>query len=190
MADGITQLLTRASKGDQTAVARLLESVYGELRALAQSFLQQERKGHTLQATALVHEAYLKLVDQSQVRWQDRAHFCAAAAQAMRHILIDHARSRKRQKRGAGNKLSLDTALVLAYEQDVDLLSLEDALTQLASRNPTAARVVELRFFGGLTIQEAAEVIGVSESTVESEWRYARAWLYRKLAEDEPDLAH
>jgi RNA polymerase sigma factor (TIGR02999 family) len=188
MADGVTQLLTRVSAGDASALAGLLDSVYGELRTLAQSFLQQERKGHTLQATALVHEAYLKLVDQSQVRWQDRAHFCAAAAQAMRRILIDHARARNRRKRRSGRKLSLDTALVIAYEQDVDLLALEDALTELTARNPVAARVVELRFFGGLTIEEAAEVIGVSPSTVENEWRYARALLYRKLADD-PELA-
>jgi RNA polymerase sigma factor (TIGR02999 family) len=184
MAEPVTQLLARVIGGDRSAFAPLLDSVYGELRALAQSYLQQERKGHTLQATALVHEAYLKLVDQSQARWQDRAHFCAAATQAMRRVLIDHARTRKRHKRRAGRKLSLDTALLIAYEQNLDLLALEDALTQLAARNAIATRVVELRFFGGLTIQEAAEVIGVSESTVESEWRYARAWLYRKLADD------
>src|SRR5262245_20113096 len=115
MSNGVTELLARVSRGDRLAVTQLLESVYAELRALADSYLQQERTGHTLQATALVHEAYLKLVDRSQMRWQDRAHFCAAAAQAMRRILIDHARTRKRQKRHTGRKLSLDTALLIAY---------------------------------------------------------------------------
>ncbi len=181
MAAGLTQLLTQMSRGDRSAVSLLMPSVYDELRAMAQSYLAQEAPGHTLQATALVHEVYLKLVDQSQARWQDRAHFRAVAAQAMRRLLIDHARTRKRIKRGSGRKVSLDTALVVACEQDVDLISLEDALIALKEINAAAAQVVELRYFGGLTINEAAEVMGVSDSTVEREWRYARAWLYRSL---------
>ena len=186
MAAGVTQLLTQVADGDRSAVDRLLPSVYADLRALAQSYLAQESPSHTLQATSLVHEAYLKLVDQARARWQDRVHFFAVAAQAMRRILIDHARARQRVKRGSGRQVSLDMALVVACEQDVDLLSLDDALNRLAEINPSAARVVEMRYFGGLTIRDAAQVMGVSDSTIERDWRYARAWLYRALGEEDP----
>ena len=181
MAAATTQLLTRIADGDQLAVDRLLPSVYEELRARAGALLAEERPDHTLSATALVHEAYLKLIDQRAARWQDRAHFCAIAAQAMRRILVDHARTRKRIKRGAGRRASLDTELLVAFEQATDLLALDQAMRRLAAVNGIASRVVELRYFGGLTIKETAAVLDVSDSTVEREWRYARAWLYRTL---------
>ena len=157
--------------------------VYDELRSRAAALLARERPGHTLSATALVHEAYLKLIDQKAAKWQDHAHFCAVAAGAMRRILVDHARSRNRVKRGGGQRISLDTQLVVAFEQSVDLLPLDEALVRLESINADAARVVELRYFAGMTIDETALVMGVSNSTVEREWRYARAWLYRTLEE-------
>jgi RNA polymerase sigma-70 factor, ECF subfamily len=185
MPEGVTQLLARAADGDPSAVNRLMPSVYDQLRALAEDLLSRERPDHTLQATALVHEAYVKLVDQRAARLQDRAHFFAVAAQAMRRILVDHARTHKSIKRGAGRKVSLDTELLVALEQSVELISLDDALRQLASVNANAASVVELRYFGDLTIAEAALVLGVSDSTVEREWRYARAWLYRVLGGSE-----
>ncbi len=184
MAAGATQLLTRLTDGDQLAIDGLLPSVYDELRRRAAGLLAAERPDHTLSATALVHEAYLKLIDQRTARWQDRAHFCAIAAQAMRRILVDHARTRKRIKRGAGRRASLDTELLIAFEQSTDLVSLDQAMHTLAVVNDTASRVVELRYFGGLTIKETAVVLCVSDTTVEREWRYARAWLYRAL--DEP----
>jgi RNA polymerase sigma factor (TIGR02999 family) len=183
MAAATTQLLTRIADGDELAVDRLLPSVYEELRATAGALLAQERSDHTLSATALVHEAYLKLIDQRAARWQDRAHFCAIAAQAMRRILVDHARTRKRIKRGAGRRVSLETELVVAFEQATDLMALDQAMNKLAVVNDSASRVVELRYFGGMTINETAVVLDVSDSTVEREWRYARAWLYRTLEE-------
>ena len=183
MAADATQLLTRIADGDQFPVDRLLASVYEELRARAGALLAEERPDHTLSATALVHEAYLKLIDQRAARWQDRAHFCAIAARAMRRILVDHARTRKRIKRGAGRRASLDTELLVAFEQATDLLALDQAMSRLAAVNGIASRVVELRYFGGLTIKETAAVLDVSDSTVEHEWRYARAWLYRALEE-------
>ena len=183
MHEGATQLLTRVADGDRAAIDDLLPAVYDELRARAGALLAAERPDHTLSATALVHEVYLKLIDQRAARGQDRAHFCAVAAQAMRRLLVDHARTRKRVKRGAGRRVSLDTELVIALEQTTDLLALDDAMATLASVNEQASRVVELRYFGGLTIEQAATVLGVSDSTVEREWRYARAWLYRSLGE-------
>ncbi|MEE9253750.1 MAG: sigma-70 family RNA polymerase sigma factor [Pseudomonadales bacterium] len=183
MPDDATQLLARVTDGDRAAVDHLLPAVYDELRARAGALMASERPDHTLSATALVHEAYLKLIDQRAARWQDRAHFCAVAAQAMRRILVDHARTRKRVKRGAGRRVSLDTELFIAFEQTTDLLALDDAMNTLAAVNEQASRVVELRYFGGLTIEQTAIVLGVSDSTVEREWRYARAWLYRVLGE-------
>ncbi len=177
-----TQLLANVRSGDRQATDQLLSMVYGELRALAGQLLRHERPDHTLEATALVHEAYLKLVGQTGVEWQDRAHFFAIAAQAIRRILVDHARGHRRDKRGGGRaKLSLDEGLVASYEQAADLVALDDALAQLGERNPQQARIVEIRFFAGLTIEETAAVLGVSTSTVERDWRYARAWLYRAL---------
>jgi RNA polymerase sigma-70 factor (ECF subfamily) len=180
----VTTLLRRASAGDSRAADELLPLVYDRLRALAADLMLRERVDHTLQPTALVHEAYLKLVDQTQACWQDRAHFFSVAAQALRRILVDHARGHARVKRGSGHTiLQLDDGMVAAYEETVDLLSLDDALTRLTEQDKQRARVVELRFFGGLTIDEAAAVLDVSSRTVERQWRYARAWLYRELAD-------
>jgi RNA polymerase sigma factor (TIGR02999 family) len=186
MAMNVTQLLSRAADGDTSSFTSLLAVVYDELRAMAAGLLVQERPGHTLQATDLVHEAYLKLVDQRAVRYQDRAHFLAIAATAMRRILVDHARTRGRVKRGAGERASLDTQLLVAFEQKVDLLALDEAMTELASVSPEAARVVELRYFGGLSIEETAAALGISDSSVERHWRHGRAWLYRALEGEKP----
>lgn len=165
----------------------LLPVVYDELRRLAQSRMTQERGDHTLQATALVHEAYLKLVDQTRVVWQNRAHFFAVAAKAIRRILIDHARAKKSTKRGGDDvPLSLDDALTVPASQDdpgLDFLALHSALEKLAQEDPVKEQVVELRFFGGLTGKETAEVLGVDPRTVDRYWKYARAWLYRELTE-------
>ncbi len=180
----VTSLLIRASAGDSRAADELLPRVYGQLRALAGELMLRERSDHTLEPTALVHEAYLKLVDQSRARWEDRAHFFSVAAQALRRVLVDHARGRMRAKRGGGRaRLQVDEGLIAAYEQSVDLLALHEALGRLADEDEQRARVVELRFFGGLTIEEVAAVLGVSVRTVERQWRYARAWLYRELVD-------
>lgn len=182
--EDVTALLVRASEGDSRAADELLPLVYGKLRALAAELMQRERVDHTLQPTALVHEAYLKLVDQTRARWEDRAHFFSVAAQALRRILVDHARGHARAKRGGmRTKVQFDESLIAAYEQTIDLLSLDDALHRLAEQDAQRARVVALRFFGGLTIEEAAAVLEVSTRTVERQWRYARAWLYRELAD-------
>jgi RNA polymerase sigma factor (TIGR02999 family) len=181
----ITAVLERVSDGDPTAVDDLMPLVYDELRRLAESHLARERADHTLQATALVHEAYLKLVDQTRVQWRGRAHFFAVAAQAIRRILIDHARGRRRLKRGGGQaRLSLDEALTIGHDAETDLIALDDALEQFAAEHPDKAKVVELRFFGGLSNDDAAMVLDVSSRTVERHWRFARAWLYRALDED------
>jgi RNA polymerase sigma-70 factor (ECF subfamily) len=180
----VTTLLVRASEGDLRAADELLPLVYDKLRALAAELMMQERVDHTLQPTALVHEAYLKLIDQTRARWENRAHFFSVAAQALRRILVDHARGRARAKRGGlQTRLQLDEGLIAAYEQTVDLLTLNNALTRLAEQDQQRARVVELRFFGGLTIDETAAVLDVSARTAERQWRYARAWLYRELAD-------
>ena len=184
MSANATQLLTRLADGERSALDQLLPTVYDELRARAGALLAQERPDHTLSATALVHEAYLKLIDQHAARWQDRAHFCAVAAQAMRRILVDHARARKRIKRGQGRRGTLDTELLIAFEQTADLVALDEAMAMLETVNADATRVVELRYFGGLTIEQTALVLGVSDSTVERQWRYARAWLYREIRSD------
>jgi RNA polymerase sigma factor (TIGR02999 family) len=181
----ITAVLERVSDGDPTAVGDLLPLVYDELRRLAESHLSRERPDHTLQATALVHEAYLKLVDQTRVQWRGRAHFFAVAAQAIRRILIDHARGHRRLKRGGDRaRLSLDDAVTLSHDPHADLLALDDALESFAGEHPEKAKVVELRFFGGLTNDEAAEVLEISSRTIERHWRFARAWLYRALGDD------
>jgi RNA polymerase sigma factor (TIGR02999 family) len=178
----ITRILSQASDGDASALHRLMPLLYDELRALADGCVRQERPGHTLQATALVHEAFVKLVDQRNVAWQNRAHFFALAAQAMRRILVDHARGRQRLKRGGDwQKLTLDDSSALSGATQVDLLGLDDALSDLARLHERQAKIVELRFFGGLTVREVAEVIGVSIPTVESDWRMAKAWLKREL---------
>jgi len=177
-----TQLLKKAQDGDRESLDRLLPLIYDELRRVAASQLQRERADHTLQATALVHEAYLRLLDQREVDWQNRAHFFSIAAEMMRRILVNYAVRRQTQKRGFGAaQISLDEAGGVSDEKDFDLVALDDALRQLAEYDPTQARVVELRFFGGLTIEETAEVLGISDSTVKREWRMAKAWLKTKL---------
>jgi len=172
-----------ARDGDSRAADQLLPLVYDRLRALAQEMMQQERPGHTLQATALVHEAYLKLVDQARAQWRDRAHFFAVAAQAIRRILVDHARGRGRAKRGGGRAgLTINEELAATYDEVVDVAALDEALAKLAESHPQHARITEMRFFAGLTIEESAAVLGMSTRTVDRHWRYARAWLYRALS--------
>lgn len=162
---------------------QLMPLVYDELRRLAQSYLNSERAGHTLQGTALVHEAYLRLIDQKQVQWQNRAHFFGLASQMIRRILVDYARGRKAEKRGSGApKLSLEEALGVPGGTELDLVGLDDALKGLAKIDPDQCRIVELRFFGGLSIDETAAVVGVSPATVNREWASARAWLFREMS--------
>lgn len=180
--DDVTSLLVASSKGDQEALNQLLPLVYDELRRLADRYLHRERADHTLQATALVHEAYLRLIDQ-RVSWANRAHFFGVAAEMMRRILIDHARSRQAAKRGSGGiKISLDDVLELTDERAADLIALDDALKALAEFDPQKARVVELRFFGGLSIEETAAVMGLGTATITRQWRLAKAWLYHELS--------
>ena len=181
----VTALLTRACDGDRRAADELLPLVYDRLRSLAHDLLARERPDHTLQPTALVHEAYLKLVDQNRARLEDRTHFYSVAAQALRRILVDHVRNRGRAKRGGNRRrLELDERLVAAYEESVDVLALDEALDRLAQEDPERARIVELRFFGGLSVCETADALAMSQRTVERQWRYARAWLYRALHEN------
>jgi len=184
----VTALLRAWGKGDEGARDQLLPLIYGELRRRAALHLRRERRGHSLQPTALVHEAYLRLVDQ-QVTWQNRAHFFGLASEMMRRILVDHARTRKRGKRdGAWTRVELDEAVAIEEQRDVDLVSLDRALQELSELDPRHGRVVELRFFGGLTLEETAEVLGASPATVKRDWSLARAWLYRRLkrASDAP----
>jgi RNA polymerase sigma factor (TIGR02999 family) len=184
--DDVTEVLEQLKAGDSRAADRLLPLVYDEFRALARHYLAQERMNHTLQPTALVHEAYLKLVDQTRVDWQGRSHFFAVAAQAMRRILVDHARSRQREKRGGGRpRVTLDEAVALSPQKDEDVLALDEALEKLAALDARQAKVVELRFFGGMSVEEVAEALGVSKRTVEGDWTFARAWLSRELRGDD-----
>jgi RNA polymerase sigma factor (TIGR02999 family) len=179
----ITQLLRRWTDGDKAAADELMPLVYDELRRTAHAYLNRERQDHTLQATALVHEAYLRLIDPEGMSFQGRAQFFGLAAKMMRNILVDRARERAALKRGGDQyRLSLSEADRFMGSPDVDLLGLDDALKQLAELNPRHGQIVELRFFAGLTIEEAADVLGVSHATVEREWRFARAWLHRKLS--------
>jgi RNA polymerase sigma-70 factor, ECF subfamily len=179
--DDVSALLRAWTDGDQRALARLTPIVYDELHRLAHRYLKGERAGHSLQTTALVNEAYLRLVDYKRMRWQNRAHFLAVSAQAMRRILVERAR-RRNVKRGAdAEHVSLDAAAVLCTDRSDNFVSLDDALNALADRAPRKARVVELRFFGGLRVEEAAEVLHVSPITVMREWKSAKAWLYREL---------
>ncbi len=179
----VTLLLARAGQGDADAASRLLEIVYSELRELAGGYARAQRAGHTLQATALVNEAFLKLVHGGPPAWNDRAHFFAVAATAMRQVLTDHARARAAQKRGgAWEKVTFSGLEDDAGDDGVELLALDDALAQLQAFDPRKHRVVELRFFGGLTVEEVARFLDLSTTTVESEWRAARAWLAVRLA--------
>jgi RNA polymerase sigma factor (TIGR02999 family) len=179
----VTRLLREWSEGREGSLDALVPHVYGELRRLAARYLRQERAGHTLQATALVHEAFLKLIDQD-ASWQNRAHFFGVAAQLMRRILVDYARGHGAAKRGGGvAHVELDEAVLPAPALDIDLLALDEALTRLAALDEQQARIVELKFFGGLTLDETAEVMHISPATVSREWTIARAWLFLALKE-------
>ena len=183
----ITQLLVDWSNGRQEALADLLPVVYGELRRAARRSLRRERPNHTLSATALVNEVYLQLVDLTAVQWQNRAHFFGIAAKVMRQILVQHARRHQTAKRGGGQYLlALDEAALVQTERPVDLVALDEALSNLADRDARKGRIVELRFFGGLSTEETAEVLGMSPRTVKREWRLAKAWLYHELTQGRP----
>jgi RNA polymerase sigma factor (TIGR02999 family) len=182
MTGDITQLLKEWSAGDKQAMERLMPLVYDELRRLAKSHLRRERHQISLQPTALVHEAYLLMADQPQMNWENRAQFFGLAARMMRNILVDHARARQAEKRGGGDlRVSLAVADCIGQEPEVELLALDDALNRLAEFSPQHSRIVELRFFGGLTIPETAEALGLSHATVERHWSFARAWLFNEL---------
>jgi RNA polymerase sigma factor (TIGR02999 family) len=179
----VTELLLSWSGGDRDAPAKLMPLVYDELRRLARDHLRRERPGHTLQPTALVNEVYLRLVDQRRVSWQTRAQFFGLAAQLMRHVLVDHARARAAAKRGGPvHKLSLDEACMAPGEVAAELVALDDALVRLAAVDERKSRVVEMRFFGGLSVEETAEALGVSDKTVMRDWRVAKVWLHRELS--------
>ena len=179
----VTILLDRINEGDGKAPEQLLPLVYGELRKLAQSYLQNERRDHTLQATALVHEAYIRLVDWEKVSWQNRAHFFSVAANVMRKILVDHAREKKAQKRDFGQKLALEevSGFQTQKPREIDLIALDDALEKLSKFDQTQSKIVELRFFGGLTIEETAHALKISPATVKREWAIAKTWLFREI---------
>ena len=179
----VTRLLLDWSNGDKTALDKLMPLIYEELRRLAHRYMSRERAGHTMQTTALVNEAYVRLINRKNVHWQDRAHFFAIAAELMRTILVDHARSHATAKRGGGaRKLSLDEVLVVSQERAADVVALDEALNALAVIDPKQSRIVELRFFGGLTIEETAEVLDLSAATIKREWTTAKAWLYHELS--------
>ena len=178
----VTELLVAWNHGDDEALQSLLPLIYDELRRLARNYMHREAPNHTLQTTALVHEAYIRLVKQKDANWQNRTHFFAASAQSMRHILVDMARGRNRQRRGGGNPhLSLDDVAVFSPERASEIVALDDALTALAKLDERKTRIVELRFFAGLSTRETAEVLKVSEATVEREWKRAKAWLSCEL---------
>jgi len=183
----VSELLANWNNGHAEAREALMPLVYNELRKLAASHLRRERSDHTLQPTALVHEVYLRLADQKNVRWQDKTHFFGAAAQLMRRILVDHARSHTADKRGSGlPKVSLNEAIAMSRERPAELLALDESLTQLASTDPQQSRIVELRVFGGLTIEQTAEILGISPATVKRDWTLAKAWLLREIHKAEP----
>jgi RNA polymerase sigma factor (TIGR02999 family) len=178
-----TDLLLAWSNGDDSAFDRLVPLVYQELRALAQRYMRHERPDHTLRATALVNEAYLRLIDVNRIQWQNRAHFLAVAAQTMRRILVEFARHRRRRKRGGDVvRVTIDDAMEIAQVKEPDLVALSDALSALATFDPRMSQAVELRFFGGLTVQETADVLKVSPETVMRDWKTAKAWLLRELS--------
>jgi len=182
--EDVTRLLQSWSGGDKQALGELVPFVYRELRGLAAAYIRRERRDHTLQATALVHEAYLRLVDQTQVESRSRAQFFAIAANLMRQILVNHAKHHRAAKRGGGNKVALNEGAAVVQQRGVDFIALDQALDNLAQLDPRQSRIVELRFFGGLTEEEIADVLGVSAITVKRDWRIARAVLHRQLEED------
>jgi RNA polymerase sigma factor (TIGR02999 family) len=182
----VTLLLRAWGEGDAHALERLAPLVYQELHRIARGYMAHERPDHTLQTTALVNEAYMRLVDARQVPWQDRAHFFAVCARAMRRILVDHARSRAYLKRGGGNvHIQFDEAYGIAWSHDTDLLELDEALSRLSLLDPRKGKVIEMRFFGGLSVEETAEALRISPETVMRDWKLARAWLYRELSADQ-----
>jgi RNA polymerase sigma factor (TIGR02999 family) len=182
----VTALLLAWSDGDEAARNRLIDVVYGELRCVARRYLRHERDNHSLAPTALVHETYLKLVDQRRVRWQNRAHFFGIAARLMRRILVDHARARAATKRGTDRIVILDRLDIGAAPPDVDVLALDAALDKLAAADERQSRLVELRFFAGLTVEETAATLGIAPITVKRDWAHARAWLFRELQQQGP----
>lgn len=182
MADDLTGLLVEWRDGDKAALDRLMPLVYDELRRIAHRYVQRERAGHTLQTSALVNEAYLRLAGQQDVSWQNRAHFFAVTAQTMRHLLIDHARRRRYAKHGGElQQVPIDDASQMSMQRATELIALEEALDELATLDQRKSRVVELRYFGGLSLEETAEVMNVSLMTVRRDWRAAKAWLYRRI---------
>jgi RNA polymerase sigma factor (TIGR02999 family) len=184
----LTEVLRAWTRGDEGALGKVIELAYPELREIARRCLRIERSEHTMQATALVHEAYLRLIDAGNLTWQDRAHFFAVAAGIMRRVLVDHARARGRAKRGGGmRQVNLDTALMVTTEPDPELVRLDEALENLAGFDARKARVVELRYFGGLTSQEAAAVLHVSQQTINRDWGLAKAWLIHEMRRKETD---
>jgi RNA polymerase sigma factor (TIGR02999 family) len=180
----VTELLVAWSNGDQGALDQLMPLVYDELHRLAHHYIRRERSDHTLQTSALVNEAYLRLVDQDNVHWQKRAQFFGLAAQLMRHILIDHARTHTRAKRGHGRKVALEDFAVLNPERDSELLALDEALKRLTALHPRKGQVVELKFFGGMSVEEIAEVLDVSQVTIMRDWSFAKSWLHREINND------
>ncbi len=182
MAENVTKLLEDAKSGNRNALDELLPLVYDELRRVASRQLSKERKNHTLQATALVHEAYLRLIGQHSVEWGNRLHFFSLAAEMMRRILVNHAIAKNSEKRGSGDvTIAIDDIEISPNKKDVDLVSLDDVLKKLATYDQQQAKIVELKFFGGLTNEEIAEVLGVSDSTIKREWRSAKAWLLSQM---------
>lgn len=183
----VTELLHAWSDGDKTALDELLPVVYDELRRQASRYLRRENAGHTLQTTALVNEAYLRLVDQKNMRWENRAQFFGIAAQLMRRILVDHARAKQRAKRGGGDlRITLDEAMALAANREIDLVALDAALNRLADIDQQQSKVVELRFFSGLNVEETAAALSISPATVKRDWSVAKAWLYREITGERP----
>jgi RNA polymerase sigma factor (TIGR02999 family) len=187
----VTKLLERARGGQPAAVEELVPLVYAELRRIAAGYVRRERPGQSVQATALVHEAYIRLLKDEKGSFENRAHFLGIAARSMRQILIEHARARDAEKRGGGRRrITLDEAVASGQPLDVDLLAVDEALERLACQNPQHARIVELRFFGGLTNEETAEALGISPATVKRAWAVARAWLFRELTRSAPAADH
>lgn len=179
----VTELLNDWSKGNKEALDQLVPLVYDELRRQAARYLRREQVGHTLQTTALIHEAYLRLVDQRSVHWQNRAQFFGIAGQMMRRILVDHARTKKRAKRGGSDiRVSLDQAVSISSKKDLDIVALDEALGRLEEIDPQQSRIVELRFFSGLSVEETAAVLGISAATVKRDWSVAKAWLHREIS--------
>ncbi len=177
----VTQLLAKLSAGDSEASSRLIALVYGELRAMAGRCMRNERPNHTLQATVLVHEAYLRLAGQDEIHWQNRAHFFGIAARVMRRVLLDYAREHRAKKRSGGARVTLDDHLMVSEDHLEDVLILDESLQKLAAVDPQQSQLVELRFFAGMTVEETAEVMGISTATVKREWSHAKAWLIRSM---------